>query len=291
MKNALVIDCNYICHTILYTLPPLTNDNNNTQITYGFIKRIVSLCEKFKPDNIAFAWDSNNRSIRTEIYPQYKKTRKDKRQAQTPQEKLARRLARIEFEEIKTHTLFDLGFVNVFCVDGYEADDIMASLVANNKNYKFILITTDKDMYQTVSDNCDLYDPIQDRIIDIEFLRDKHNCTPEQWGEARAISGCRTDNVAGVMGVAEKTAIKFLNGLLDRDSIKYKNIIEKKETIEKNRELVILPFPTMRKLSMSDKNELSRKTFVGLCERSNFRSMLNKDFLEKWDMILTENRN
>jgi len=240
----------------------------------------------FRPNNIAFAWDSK-RSIRTENYPQYKRTRKDKSQTLTPQEKLNRRIARVQFEEIKTHTLFELGFVNVFCVDGYEADDVMASLAESDKEKNFTLITTDKDLFQCLSSNCVIYDPRSDSIIDEEVLMERYDCTPEEWGEAKTIAGCRTDNVEGVQGVAEKTAIKYIHKKMKTSSKKYERIEASKDIIERNRDLVILPMSTMRKLTISDKNDISLEKFIALCDRLKFISLLNSNTFSKWESLLS----
>lgn len=249
------------------------------------MKRILDFSRRFKPNNIIFTWDSVY-SIRREVYPDYKKERiRKSKEEKSAAEKRSKKQALLQFEELKTNTLFNLGFANVYDQNGYEADDIMASVVQDNPEYQFILITTDKDLYQVISNNCSIYNPVTNALRTVTVFEDEYGCHPSLWGEARSISGCSTDGVKGVKGVAEKTAIRYLLGELKPKSKKFKDIEAAKNILVLNRELIKLPMYGTKLVSIAD-NSLSRQKFVEVCEKYNFRSLLTTKILDRWDSLL-----
>ena len=282
----IVIDCNYICHAVYHSVPVLSHNNNHTQIIYGFIKRIFDFSRRFTPNNIVFTWDSIY-SIRKVVYSSYKKERAKKgKDEKTEAEKRSKRQALRQFDEIKLNSLFELGFTNVFHQNGYEADDIMASVVNSNNGYDFIVVTTDKDLYQIISDNCSLYNPVTNSLRTVRVFQDEYGCHPSLWGEARSISGCSTDEIEGVKGVGEKTAIKYLLGSLNPKTKKYKDIKAAGDQLILNRELIKLPMYGTKPIKIKSNNELNRKKFIKLCEKHNFKSFLTPKNLDRWDKVI-----
>ena len=285
MKKALMIDCNYLCHTVYHTMPPLSFDQKYTQIIYGFIKRVMALAKKFPSDNIVFTWDSK-RSIRKEVYPQYKQPRKKSAADASEEERHRKRIAYLQFDDIRDSALPGLGFTNVYMVDGIEADDVMASIVNTNIDYSFVVVTTDKDMYQIISERVELYNPSTKSMRTVQSFEKEYGCHPSLWGEAKAIAGCSTDNVGGVHNIGEPTAIKFLYGELNPKSEKFKSIQLAKDTIDENKELVILPIFGTPDIKLNETNNLSRQKFVSFCEKYGFKSLLNSRILGEWDSLI-----
>lgn len=281
----LILDCNYLCHTVLHTMPAFTYNDNCTQIIFGFIKRVMSLADKFKSDNIAFTWDSKS-SIRKAIYPKYKEVRLEYYRKATEEEKQLKRLAYLQFDDIRDSILTKLGFSNVFIQDGYEADDLIASIVKSNPDEQITVVTTDKDMYQIITDNCRMFSPASNILFTKKLFESMYGCEPKLWGEAKAIAGCSTDNVEGVKGVGEKTAIKYLLGKMNEKSKTFKEIESLRDLIILNRELVILPMHGTDEIEINRKNNLSRSKFVSFCEEYGFKSLLNQKTLDKWDSII-----
>ena len=267
-------------------MPALSFHHKYTQIIFGFMKKLMLYSDQFKPNNIAFVWDSKY-SIRREIYPQYKMHRIKRDQEATEEEKHNKRIAHLQFTEIRETVLPNLGFSNVFLCEGYEGDDVMASVVANNNGYKFIVITTDQDMYQLIGNDCELYNPVTQTLRTRESFLEEHGCDPSLWGRVKSIAGCGTDNVAGVRGVAEKTAVRYLLDELSPKSKKFKDIKKAKEMIHENEELVMLPMHGIEKIKMNKRNSLTRKKFVDVCEGYGFMSLINRSKLEKWDKIIS----
>jgi len=265
-------------------MPPLQFHHRYTQIIFGFIKRIISYSNIFDINNIAFAWDSKF-SLRREIYPIYKMHRVRKLDKESDIEKNNRRIASLQFTEIRESVLQELGFKNIFMQDGYEADDIMASIV-NNNDGDFIVVTTDADMYQIISDNCKLYNPRTKILRDKEFFINEWGIDPSKWGEVKAIAGCPTDNVIGIKGVAEKTAVNYLLGKMNPKSKVFNRIESSKDMIAENRELVVLPMHGTKDVKLSDDNNICVSNFVDLCDEYGFKSLMKENKAEEWSNIL-----
>lgn len=283
--KVIVIDSNYICHAAYHSVPVLSHNSNHTQIIYGFIRRIFDFSRRFTPNNIIFAWDSLY-SIRKQIYPGYKKERAKKGKADKTEAEVRSKIqALLQFDKLKLQVLSDLGFSNVCDQHGYEADDIMAAAVRDNPDDEFIIITTDKDLYQTINKNCSLYNPVTNALRTVTVFEEEYGCHPSLWGEARSISGCSTDEIGGIKGVAEKTAIKYLLGELNPKSKKFKDIEAAGDWLIMNRELIKLPMYGTEPIRIRN-NNLSRQKFVDVCEQYNFRSLLTSKSLDSWDKVI-----
>ena len=281
----LIIDSNYICHSVYHSLPTLSFGSRGTSIIFGFMKRLISFASQFPSSKMIFVWDSVD-SIRKEVYPDYKKVRAGRYAEMTAGEKRDKEGAHRQFTEIREVALPLLGFKHIYSQEGYEADDLMASITMNNDGHEFIIITTDQDIYQLIDDHVMLYNPASKSIQTVNTFTDEFGCHPNMWGQAKAIAGCSTDNVSGVVGVAEKTAIKYLTKKLSDKTKAFKNIEAAHEMIEENKELVILPMHGTRVISIEGKDELSRQNFIHMCEKYGFQSLLTSKSLSKWDSIL-----
>ena len=233
---------------------------------------------------MVFVWDSKH-SIRKTIYPQYKQQRVKAGREATDQEKHNKRIAHLQFDEIRETVLPSLGFANNYIQIGYEGDDLMASIVRNNKEYVLTVVTTDKDIYQLIGNNCRLYNPATKTLRTVGVFEKEYGCHPSLWGEAKAIAGCSTDNVFGVRGVAEPTAIKYLLGEMNPKTKKFKDIEASKDMVIENRELVMLPMHGTRNIKINNSDNLSRQKFVKICEKYNFKSFLTPKNLDAWDKI------
>lgn len=282
--KGLIIDSNYICHAVYHSMPKLTFQTRNTGVIFGFLKRIIAFASQFPDSKMIFVWDSTY-SIRKEVYPDYKKVRGNRDETMTQEEKTNKRMAQEQFTEIRDVMLPLLGFKHVYHQDGFEADDLMASIKNANKDYKFVIITTDKDMYQLIDNRCMLYNPATKSIQTVNTFSEEYGCHPSLWGEAKAISGCSTDNVKGVKGVAEKTAIKYLTKKLSPKSKKYKDIEDSRDMTEENKALVILPLYGTKPIDISNDDETNRHKFIKVCERYGFKSLITDKNLNKWDKI------
>ncbi len=170
-----------------------------TRATFVFTQMLMNLIERRKPDYLAMVIDSGDESVfRKAIYPEYKATRKARPADFTPQEERILRLVR------------DAG-VPIFVKPGFEADDLIATMVEQlAEQFHVYLVSKDKDLRQVLSDRVRMYDPQSDEEIGPQELELKLGITPAEAVEIQTLMGDITDNVPGIPGVGEKTAIKLI---------------------------------------------------------------------------------
>ena len=120
----LIIDSSYVCYRAFYASGDLIHKGVPTGITYGFFNQVFNLVKKIRPDNLVFFWDSK-RSVRKEIYPEYKAKRRSGKE-KTEDEILMWKAAFKQFSVIRRHILPEIGLHQSFMQSGYEADDLIA---------------------------------------------------------------------------------------------------------------------------------------------------------------------
>jgi len=235
----------------------LTSGNGEpTGAVFGFINTITSLIEKDKPDYLAVVFDTHEPTFRHQLYDAYKANRDAFPEDLIPQVKRIKDfLIMAGIPQIELH--------------GYEADDIIATLAKESEQFDVhtYCLTMDKDYYQLVSDGVSILKPSRKGeeidIVSFDGVKDKFGVKPEQVIEVQALIGDSVDNIPGVKGVGEKTAIPLiqeygnLEGLYKNiDKIKSRAVKEKliadKEMAFLSRELVTLKIDTPIALSFAD---------------------------------------
>lgn len=263
------------------------NDSNGlpTGAIFAFANIITRLLEDYKPDKIAVVYDTSAPTFRHEMDASYKANR-----AEFPEE-LVTQLPRIK-------EMVELMGIQQMELSGYEADDIIGTLAkqASNHKQKTFCITSDKDYFQLVDDYVKVLRPsttpkgTEIQLIDYEQVKEKFGVNPSQVVEVQALIGDSIDNVPGVKGIGEKTAIPLiqeygnLEGLYENiDKIEKKAVKEKlisgKEDAFHSRELVTMHFSVPIEESHLD-CELKKTNFIGLDEF--FRNAGFKTLRVKW---------
>lgn len=209
MKKMLVIDGNSILNRAFYGIRPLTNkDGLNTNAVYGMINIISKHLDSLKPDYAVVAFDMRAPTFRHKMYDLYKANRKG-----MPEE-LAEQMP------YAVECMSALG-LTVMRMEGYEADDILgtvSSKAAECGVHSYIL-TGDRDSLQLITDNTSVL--LVKTKETIEFDRnvffENYGVTPEQFVDVKALMGDSSDNIPGVAGIGEKTALKLIGdyGSLD----------------------------------------------------------------------------
>jgi len=117
-------------------------------------------------------------------------------------------------------------------VPGYEADDLLCTMAekAAKKGDDVFLVTSDKDMLQVVGERIKVYDPMKDKVLDEEYVRERFGVGPERVTEFMALTGDAVDNIPGIKGIGEKTARELLAGVKDLDEL-----LDHPEAIKKER--------------------------------------------------------
>lgn len=200
MKVLYIIDASAYIHRAYHAIRPLTtSDGTPTNAVYGFIKLINKIKNEKKPDYIAVCFDHPSKNFRHEISPQYKANRTEIDLDLIKQMPIAR-------EAVKAMDL---------CIlekSGYEADDLIASLAkkAEKENIRTVIVTGDKDMFQLVNENITIWNESKNIMFDSQKVYEKYGIYPEQIVDMLALMGDACDNISGIKGIGEKTAVKLL---------------------------------------------------------------------------------
>ncbi len=268
----LILDVSYLCHRAFHTQKGMSWKGRATGVIFGFLKSIGPLKDQFLTDRVAFCFESRE-SHRKKIYPDYKKKRTTRER--TPEEQKSYEEFVEQIVDLKTRYLPQIGFNNCFCYPGYESDDIMAAIASNlGSDDSAIIVTADHDLYQCIRSNVIVFNPQQADRVDVSAFVGRYGIRPHLWAMSKAIAGCHSDEVKGVPGVGEITALKFLRGELDPESKAHASILspEGKAIVRRNRKLVELPFdgcPTPR----IQEDCVCAKAWRRVCEELGMRSI------------------
>lgn len=243
-----------------------------TAVVFGFLREVVALQEQFRTDKIVFCWDSHS-SLRKDLYPEYKANRHTQ---ELPQEQLDYEIAfRDQMLKLRKEYLPEIGYRNVYYQKGYESDDLIAEFTnCIPVPDKAIIVASDHDLYQCITYAVSCYNPQSKKMLTFQGFQMECGILPKQWALVKAMAGCRTDNVSGIKGVGERTAIKYILGQLNATTKAYQAIksSEGATIIERNWPLVALPFEGT-KIPAIQSDELSLRGWKSVCHRLGIKSM------------------
>ncbi len=223
-KRLVLIDANALIHRSFHALPPLTTKKGElVNAVYGFTSVMLRVLKELKPDYIVTTFDLPKPTFRHREYKAYKATR-----PKTPEE-LSQQFSKVK-EVIKA---FD---IPIFEKEGFEADDIIGTIVKKTgKDIEDIVVTGDLDTLQLVDENTKVYTlkkGITDTVIyDEKAVDERYGLKPEQLVDFKGLKGDPSDNIPGVPGIGEKTAIKLLQQFGSLEDI-YKEIQNPKSKIQ-----------------------------------------------------------
>lgn len=205
-KRLLLIDGHSMAYRAFFALPVenfTTAQGQHTNAIYGFATMLISLLKDEKPTHVAVAFDVSRKTFRTDIFPEYKANR-----AKTP-------------DEFRPQMSFlnDLvkGFgITQFAVEGYEADDLIATITkqAEREGAEVLICTGDRDSFQLVSEQTTVLYPKRG-VSDLarmtpDAVQEKYGMTAQQYPDFAALRGDPSDNLPSIPGVGEKTAAKWI---------------------------------------------------------------------------------
>lgn len=277
----LVIDAPCLCHMARHTLGELTWENVKTGVIFGFLKRVLFYAEKYETNKFIFTWDSK-KSFRSQIFPDYKIKRKQATKELTEDEIMIMKEEFKQFTILRQIVIPNLGFKNNFVQTGYESDDLIAVAVSSSIKDKKIIISSDNDMLQLLTSDVKIYNPMSKKEVTEESFRNAWGIDPSLWSEAKSISGCGTDDVPGVKGVKEKTAIKFLKGEMKASSELFWRIKNSEELIQRNRKLVSLPYEGTQSLKVDFNETFKLTNFKAIFSQYGCYSFMKNPLLQKW---------
>ena len=203
----LLLDCNSISYVAYYAISKeLTFENIRTDVIYGFMSLSLQLINEFSDHIPLFCWDHGFGKRKT-LYPGYKA----KRDLLPPEELKKREEFKDQIELIKFKYLPEMKVTNNFYADGYEADDIIASLVKNLKpKDSAIIVSGDQDLYQLLRDKVHIFCPRYRTLTTKGKFLAKYGIPVSQWAFYKALAGCTSDCIPGCPGIGSKKAIQFI---------------------------------------------------------------------------------
>lgn len=234
MKKMVLIDGNSLINRAYYALPPLNNSKGEpVNAVYGFTTMLIKAIGDYKPDYIAVAFDMHAPTFRHKIYSEYKAGRKkmpDDLAGQLPILKEMLRLMGICILELET----------------YEADDIIGTMTRRFP-IQSIVLTGDRDSLQLINDNTEVYltkkGLTEIQVCTKDNIKELFGYTAQQVVEYKALAGDSSDNIPGVPGIGEKTALDLLSRFGNLEGV-YEHLDELTEKLRdklvENKDLALL---------------------------------------------------
>ncbi|MDJ0949754.1 MAG: DNA polymerase I [Alphaproteobacteria bacterium] len=212
-KHVYLVDGSGYIFRAFFALPPMTRaDGTPVNAVFGFVNMLMKLVDDAEADPdvdyIAVFFDSSRESFRNEIYPDYKGNRPDAPEELIPQFPLIR-------DATRALTLPSIE------MEGYEADDLIATYAkdAVAKGAKVTIVSSDKDLMQLVGDGVAMHDPMKNRPIGPDEVREKFGVDPDKVVDVQALAGDSSDNVPGVPGIGVKTAADLIGQYGDLETL------------------------------------------------------------------------
>ena len=199
-ETVYLVDGSSYIHRAYHAIRGLTNSKGfPTNAILGFTKMVLKLLADKKPRYFAIVFDAKGPTFRHEMYEDYKANRP------SMPEDMA-----VQLPHLKEIVRF-LG-IQMFEMGGYEADDIIGTWarVCEEKGLRVVMVTGDKDFRQLIAPDISMWDTMKDRVTDYESLKVAYRFEPEKFIDVMGLSGDTSDNIPGVPGVGEKTAVRLI---------------------------------------------------------------------------------
>lgn len=238
-----LVDGSSYLYRAFYSPPHTTNSAGEpTGAIYGVVNMLQSLLKQFSPSHIVVVFDAKGKTFRDDIFSDYKANRPS-----MPDD------LRSQIEPL--HAVIKAMGLPILTIPGVEADDVIGTLAkqASEQGIHTLISTGDKDMAQLVNEHTYLINTMTNTVLDTEGVKEKFGIPPEMIIDYLALMGDKVDNIPGVPGVGEKTALAMLQGLGNMDSI-YENL-------DKLADLTFRGSKSMAK-KMADNEEMARLSYT-----------------------------
>lgn len=209
----LIIDFANVVYSGWYSKPEINHNGYNVNAVMIFYNRLRALKETFDPTYLVLAEDMGRaNTFRRKMYPSYKAQRKPLDPDIGQQMLIIRSLNQ------------SLGFARI-SNELFEADDIVGMVAKWGDEHGFdsVIVSSDRDMYQLISSNTYVISPKDNTLIDLEYMKEIYNLTPEQWIELKILQGDGADNIPGIKGIGNKTALELMQQFGSIENI-YENL-------------------------------------------------------------------
>ena len=220
-KTIYLIDGTAYIYRAYHAIRGLNNSRGlPTNAIFGFTRMLIKLMDDRSPQYITMFFDAKGPTFRHEMYTDYKANRPP-----MPEDMV------VQLPYIKEVTAaFNLPIMEMA---GYEADDLIgtAARQAEKKGYSVVIVTGDKDFMQLITDNTIIWDPMKDTVISSRTIAEKFGVEPSQMIDVQGLSGDTADNIPGVPGIGQKTALSLIKAYHSMQGV-----YEKLDTITKKKQ-------------------------------------------------------
>ncbi|MFQ6546412.1 DNA polymerase I [Aestuariibius sp. 2305UL40-4] len=275
-----LIDGSAFIFRAFHALPPLTRKSDGLPVgaVSGFCNMLQKYIEGNSATHIAVIFDKGSHTFRNDLYDQYKANRSEMPEDLRPQIPLTRRATEA---------------FNIACkeIEGYEADDIIATLArqAREAGGQCTIVSSDKDLMQLVGDGVDMLDQMKNTVIDREGVEAKFGVPPEKVVDVQALAGDSVDNIPGAPGIGIKTAALLINEFGSLDELleraeeipqpkRRQTLIDHAEQIRLSQKLVTLDDQTPLDFTLDDleKRDPNPETLLGFLQEMEFRTIVKR---------------
>ncbi len=271
-KPWVLIDLSFLAYRAIHTVGHLKFEGVQTGVMFGFFNQLRMICQdrNVQSNKIGIFCDSR-KSFRKKFFKKYKEKR---HQDRTPREKAEIDLMWKQVRILVRDVLPAMG-VPIYRQMGLESDDLLA-MAAGQIRYggeRAIIVTADGDLYQCIRNAVHWFDPSRRIYHTPATFRGKKGIDAKQWGLVKTLAGCHSDNVPGIPGIGEKTAIKYLLHTLPEHLKSYQKILGGSKIATRNAELVVLPHPKTRAVKLREP-EYDAKAFFAACRKFGLISFI-----------------
>ncbi|MFA5114445.1 MAG: DNA polymerase I [Candidatus Omnitrophota bacterium] len=288
-----LVDATAFCYRAFYAIGDLsTSSGQPTNAVYGFVNMLKKIIKDKHPDFIAACFDVSRDTFRQKKFAAYKMQRPPMPEGLSSQMPLIRQL-------VRTYG------IAVFEKEGYEADDIIASVAARAKagGLKVTVVSSDKDMLQLVDEDTEVFNPYKDSGVtyDEGKVRESYGVSPSQIPDLIALMGDKADNIAGISGIGEKTAVALIKEYGSLDAVlshvsrisprRVSSAIENNsDTLSLNKELVLLDSRVKLdfSLDMLRPGPVDTEGLLNLFRRLEFKKFIKELQAEGGDSVANE---
>ena len=293
MKNKkliLLVDGENILHQSFHKFEKLkSTDGKPSGAIFGFFKSLHMYLTRFEPDEVYISFDNGHSPVRMELLPNYKGHRKN---ISVDYESLQKQKAVIMkiLGMLRINYIFDKKKSTV-----YEGDDFLAYLAIKKfQSEKMILISSDKDFNQLLSNNLRIYNPRKDEMIRMDNCKELFGYSPEETVDYLSMVGDTSDDIKGIPGIGPVKARKILDeyGTLDK-FLEHHHQTSHVEIAERNKKLIDLRLfqkeVPLSKLPMKKfaNKEIKYKKFKEVCIEYSLASFMTNEFMKPFKDLLS----
>ncbi len=265
-QTYIVFDVSNVCHRSWHVLKDLSHDEQPTGAVFGLLRDVLNMRARWPEAGFVFCFDGGNQR-RREVYPEYKANRKK------PDIVLQRQI-----KDLAVHILPALGYPNVFVEEGFEADDLIASVVTQDSKSSFVIVSNDWDLTQLIEGRrVVVWNSHTKSLLDEDGFKERWEIGPLSVPAIKSIAGCSGDDVPGVPGVGVVSAIQYLRGKMSQTTKRHLDIEEwcNSEKLGLGMKLVKLPFKgTPRNEVVPDQS--TRDKWIDVLREYGMSSLVSK---------------